>query len=72
MENSHLPPTDCILHGKQDWEAKDNLAIYPLLLPLVEEAMYVLADLQVQFELSQHTKVLYIPDCLWGRGCGPS
>ena len=48
MENNRLAPTDCILHEKQDYEAKDTLAIYPPPLPLVEKALYALADIQVQ------------------------
>ena len=53
MANNYQPPTDCILHEKQDQEAKEALAIFPLPIftkeVLVEKALYAPADLQVQF-----------------------
>ena len=72
MAGSYLPPVECIFHGKQDWEEKGISAFHPPLIPLVEEDLQVPTDIQVQFELAQHTKVQYIPGFLWGRGCGPS
>ena len=67
MEGSYLPPCKCILYGKQDWEVEETLDVHPLPLPPLKETLYVLADVQVQFELAQHTMVLYSPNPMGER-----
>ena len=72
MVGRYLPPSKCILCGKQDWEVEETLDVHPLPLPPLKETLYVPANIQVQFELAQHTMVLYSPNFPWERGCGPS
>ena len=61
MANNHFPPADCNIHKKKDWNAKKTLVVYPSNLPPVEKALYVHANILVNFEFEKHTKVLLQP-----------
>ena len=45
MEKNNLPPADCILHEKQDWDAKETLVVYPLHLSPVKKDLHVIVAL---------------------------
>ena len=60
MENNSLPPIDCNLHMKKDWNARNTLVVYPFPLPPVGEVLYVHANLQVKLECEKHPQVLLL------------